>query len=425
MKTNEEMLNALESLLVIDSVCRPGEGGKPFGTGADKALDTMLALCSDLGFRTKNCDGKIGWAEIGEGEEMIGILAHLDVVPAGSGWDYPPFGCTVVDGKIYGRGTSDDKGPAITAVFAMKDLLDSGRKLNRRIRIIFGLSEEMGAWPDMEYYKQTEELPAFGFTPDASFPALYGEKGIADFSVTMPLENSGFLSVSGGQAVNMVPDEASAAVAGKDGPVSFAARGKSAHGSTPQNGVNAISKLMHELAALPDAPYAARVYDELIGFNTDGSGLGCALCDEQSGALSHNVGVVRSDNGVFEMLFDIRYPVTKTLDEVTERLKASLEPRGFEVKCISEKAPVYMDKNGPVIKALMSAYREVTGDCDTPPMVIGGGTYARAMDNIVAFGPGLPGREGTEHQKNEYMLYEDFCLARKIYLAALERLLEI
>jgi len=421
MKTNEEMLKALESLLVIDSVCRPGEGGKPFGIGADKALETALALCADLGFKTKNCDGKIGWAEIGEGDEMIGILAHLDVVPEGSGWEYPAFGCTVVDGKVYGRGTSDDKGPAVTAIFAMKDLLDSGKKLNRRIRIIFGLSEEVGDWPDMEYYKQTEELPVFGFTPDASFPALYGEKGIADFSVTMPLEKSGFESVFGGQAVNMVPDAACAVVNGK----TYSAEGKSAHGSTPAEGINAISKLMHELCQLPDAPFAAKVYDELIGFNCDASGMDCNLCDEQSGALTHNVGVVKSENGVFEMLFDIRYPVTKSLEEVKTRLEKALCPHGFDVKCYTHKAPVYMDKNGPVIKALMSAYRDETGDNETEPAVIGGGTYARAMDNIVAFGPGLPGREGTEHQKNEYVLLEDFYLARKIYRTALERLLEI
>ena len=311
MKTNEEMLKALESLLVIDSVCRPGEGGKPFGIGADKALETALAICADLGFKTKNCDGQIGWAEIGEGDEMIGILAHLDVVPAGSGWDYPAFGCTVVDGKVYGRGTSDDKGPAVTAIFAMKDLLDSGKKLNRRIRIIFGLSEEVGDWPDMEYYKENEELPVFGFTPDASFPALYGEKGIAHLSVTMPLEKSGVESVSGGQAANMVPDFAEATVNGK----TYSAEGKSAHGSTPAEGVNAISKLMCELASIENAPHAAVVYNKLIGMNTDASGLDCNLCDEQSGPLTHNVGVVRSENGVFEMLFDIRYPVTKSIDE--------------------------------------------------------------------------------------------------------------
>jgi len=168
----KEFYEALDGLMKIESVATDGDAVYPFGEGSAKALDYMLALCDELGFRTKRCSNLLGYAEIGEGDEMVGILAHLDVVPAGSGWDYPPFALTrvTVDGenRLYGRGVCDDKGPAMMCVYAMKKLMDSGKKLNRRVRIIFGLTEERGEWIDMEYYVNHEELPTYGFTPDAA-----------------------------------------------------------------------------------------------------------------------------------------------------------------------------------------------------------------------------------------------------------------
>lgn len=179
-------------LIAIESVAAPGSSEEePFGPGPAAALKYMLELCASMGFRTKNCDGRVGWAEIGQGDEMVGILCHLDVVPAGTGWDYPPFAMTLVGDRAYGRGTTDDKGPAMCCVYAMKDILNSGVTLKRRIRIIFGLSEETGVWEDMTYYTAHEERPVFGITPDADFPAIYGEKGILGIELRMPLRESG------------------------------------------------------------------------------------------------------------------------------------------------------------------------------------------------------------------------------------------
>lgn len=416
MKSNEDMIKAIAGLIGIESVSVRGEGEKPFGEGPDRALEYMLALCGDLGFRTKKCGNMLGYAEIGEGDELIGILAHLDVVPAGSGWDFPPFELTRRDGKLYGRGITDDKGPAVASVFAMKDILDSGRAVNKRIRLILGLTEEKGDWDDMEYYKQTEQLPSCGFTPDADFPAIYGEKGIAHLRLRMPAPE-GLTELGGGEAANMVADSCQAVFDG----VKYAETGKSAHGSAPQSGENAISKLMARLPANPVADF----YNSCIGFDLGGQRLNCALSDEQSGELTLNVGTVRLAEGEVIFTIDIRHPVTYTFEDVLERVSGVAAAYGVTVETGSRQLPVYMDKNGPMISALMDAYREVTGDTESQPKVIGGGTYARAMNNIVAFGPLLPGREHTEHQKNEYTYEEDFLLLRKIYAAALEKLLDL
>ncbi len=412
----KEFLKALEGILSIPSVAIDGDEKYPFGTECAKALDYMLTLCESFGFRTKRCSNLLGWAEIGEGDELVGILAHLDVVPEGNGWDYPAFGMTEVEDKLYGRGISDDKGPAMMCVFAIKKLLDSGKRLDRRIRIIFGLTEERGEWIDMQYYKEHEELPTFGFTPDASFPAVYGEKGILVMNLSMPLCGSGIDSISGGQAHNMVADHCKAMIGEKE----YIAEGKSAHGSLPHKGENAILKLMSRLDS--EAPgKLSRFIVEKFGSTCDGSLIGCALSDEQSGALTLNVGVIGVEGDKVVVTIDIRYPVTMKGDDIAAIIKRECAPYGVDAAVESDSKPVYMDKNGPVITSLTEVYRAVTGDT-TEAFVMGGGTYARAMPNIVAFGPLFPQSPETEHQKNEYMLIKDIETARRIYELALEKL---
>lgn len=414
------MIKHLQELIAIPSVTVKQEGEKPFGDIVPQALAYMLELCDSFGFRTKNVDGMTGYAEIGEGEEMMGILCHLDVVPAGNDWTYPPFGGEIHDGKIYGRGAMDDKGPAMAAVYAMKDVLESGRKLGKRVRIIFGQSEEDGDWIDMDYYKAHEEIPAFGFTPDADFPAIYGEMGIAMVNLAMPKEKSGIEQISGGQAANMVPDQAEANVGGR----TFHAVGKAAHGSTPWEGENAISGLMAEIAESKiDCPLA-RFYMEKIGTDLHGERINLALADAASGKLSLNVGKVFEADDMVKLALDIRFPVTYSLDTVLARLKEAVRPYDIEVEVAADMKPVYMEKDGKIIQKLMEAYREVTGD-NAEPIVMGGGTYARAMDNIVAFGPVFPGRECTEHKKDEYIFVEDLEKARQIYRLAIEKLTEV
>lgn len=417
-----EMLKTLDELCSFKSVAVNTENPEnPYGEEVNKSLKYMLNLCEGFGFRTKNLDNRLGYAEIGDGEELFGVLCHLDVVPVGKGWDYEPFAATVDGDRIYGRGVIDDKGPCVASVYAMKDILDSGRKLNKRIRIIFGQSEENGHWTDMDYYKEHEELPTMGITPDGDFPAIYGEKGIFRCIMSIPKEKAGFLRISGGQAANMVPDEARAEVKIGDRTVEFFEEGKAAHGSLPHMGENAVSKLMRAVGEKTDECFLANFYNEHIGFDLHGERINLGISDEQSGKLTFNVGKIEMDETNVNLYIDIRYPVTYSLIDISKRLDETVEPFGFTTFLENHQLPVYMDKDGAFIKKLIEVYREHTGR-DDEPRVIGGGTYARAMSNIVAFGPMIPGRELTEHQKNEYILAEDFYLLRDIYRDALLRI---
>ncbi len=419
MLGDHDMLKSLCGLLEIESIAGAPEGMYPFGEGPARALDYVLALCRSFGFRTKNADYRYGYAEIGEGEELIGILAHLDTVPAGEGWNYPPFAGTLADGQLYGRGVEDDKGPAIACVYAMRDLLESGVPLRKRIRLILGQDEETGDWRDISEYCKNEEIPHYGFTPDGSFPAIYGEKGILIAGMAMPLAESGLTDAVGGSAPNMVPDRCRAVVGG----VTYTAEGRSAHGSTPQEGENAITKLMQRLAQLPQPPRFAAGYTALMGDSLCGAHMGIDLRDEQSGLLTINAGQLAVEEGEVRVYFDIRYPVTASGETVLARMRAAAAPYGLRVWKRHEMRPVYMDKNSRVIRSLLAAYREQTGDMGEP-LVVGGGTYARAMENIVAFGPGRPDRASTEHEADEHLPVEELLRLREIYRAALEKLLD-
>lgn len=423
MISNEKMLMDLDGLCRFASVSVPsGDPEAPYGKEVRGALEYVLNLCEGLGFRVKNCGNRIGYAEIGQGEELVGILTHLDVVPAGDGWDTESYAATLKDGKLYGRGVSDDKGPTIASIYAMKDVLDSGTEFKRRVRIIFGQTEESGEWSDMEYYRATEELPTMGFTPDGDFPAIYGEKGIAVFELSMDRSIAGLLDVAAGTAANVVPEQARASLMGTDGkPVIFEARGKSAHGSMPEEGDNAISHLMEEIAESGLACEFARFYQSCIGFDYTGKMAGIGFYDKESGPLTLNAGILALTEDACKLLIDVRYPVTIPLEQVVSSLKQRVEPFGISVRMTEQMDPVYMAKDGELITKLMHVYSQITGD-QSEPTVVGGGTYARAMQNIVAFGPMLPGRELTEHQRNESMLLEDFLLLRTVYKEAIRAL---
>lgn len=409
---NKKFLDSLMGLLAINSVAyADADEQHPYGKSVSQALEYVLKLGEELGMRTVNRDGKIAWIEIGEGEEIVGILGHLDIVPIGEGWTHNPLG-EICGDKLYGRGTSDDKGPTLAALFAMKELLDAGEKLNRRVRLILGQCEEVGEWTDMQYYCEHEQLPVFGFTPDAEFPAIYGEKGIMRFELSLPVAESGLDKAEGGDAGNMVPGWARAECGG----VQYAAEGVSAHASTPEKGLNAISKLMETLPGK-----FAEFYNRHIGYDYNGGKMGCGFEDEASGKLTLNAGTLRTEDGLLKLVLDIRCPVTFTLEQVQGAIEAACAPYGIAVENTAYTPSVYMDKNGKVITTMIDVYREITGDM-TEPMVIGGGTYARAMPGIVAYGMLQPHREGTEHQKDEYVFLEDLYQAKDIYRIAIERL---
>lgn len=451
----DDLIQSTQELIRIKSIEEPAVGDYPFGEGVQRSLEYVLDLGEKFGFKTKNVDNYAGYVEIGEGKEMVGILAHLDVVPEGDGWTYPPYDATIADGKLYGRGILDDKGPVMMTLYAMKALVEAGAPLKRRIRLILGTNEETN-WQGIQYYMKHEEAPTMGFTPDADFPAIHGEKGIMDVKFEKEIKeqlNDGgmaILSLSGGSRSNMVAEHAEAVIQGsqefkgiletynkelgaklsieslENNQFKILSSGISAHGSTPELGVNAIAHLLNFLEKLDlqigDLTNFIRFYSRFIGLEINGESVGCGLEDNESGKLTFNPGVLKLEDNMVSLVANIRYPVTFKDFIVESGIQGALD-NPFNVKCstLSHQDPIYMPKDHKLIKTLMNVYKDYTGD-PSQPITIGGGTYARAAKNIVAFGPGLPGRPMLAHQKDEHMSIDDIILASKIYATSLYEL---
>lgn len=410
-----EMIEALQKLVSFQSIAKEEGPEYPYGEEVCGAKEYVLELAKSFGMRVEDVPDKYAYIEIGEGPRLIGILSHLDVVPAGDGWTQDPFGGEIVDGKIYGRGTTDDKGPTIAVLYAMKALKEK-TTLPARIRLILGQTEENGEWRDIEAYTDAEEIPECGFTPDGDFPAIQNELGAMVFQVQMP--QSGFLQGEGGTAPNMVP--ARARVKTEFG--TYEASGKACHGCAPWLGLNGISELMEKVHQAEPENRFVRMYADLIGKTIYGEKLGIAAEDE-SGKLTLNVGLFEVRDETATLMVDIRYPAKKNPDEISGSLVRQFSSYGASCECVYHVRPLYTPSDSPVLGALLSAYREVTGD-DSRPISIGGGTYAKAMPNMVAFGPNFPGHENREHMEDEYILVEDFLKLEEIYERALAYLLD-
>lgn len=410
-----EMIEALQKLVSFQSIAKEEGPEYPYGKEVCGAKEYVLELAKSFGMRVEDVPGKYAYIEIGAGPRLIGILSHLDVVPAGDGWTQDPFGGEIVDGRIYGRGTTDDKGPTIAVLYAMKALKEK-TTLPARIRLILGQTEENGEWRDIEAYTDAEEIPECGFTPDGDFPAIQNELGAMVFQVQMP--QTGFLQGEGGTAPNMVPARARV----KTEFSTYEASGQACHGCAPWLGLNGISELMEKVHQAEPENRFGRMYADLIGKTIYGEKLGIAAEDE-SGKLTLNVGLFEVRDETATLMVDIRYPAKKNPDEISESLVRQFSSYGASCECVYHVRPLYMPSDSPVLGALLSAYREVTGD-DSRPISIGGGTYAKAMPNMVAFGPNFPGHENREHMENEYILVEDFLKLEEIYERALAYLLD-
>ena len=404
------------------------EEGAPYGIACRKSLDHVLTAAEKLGFRTENVDGHVGWCEYGEGEEMIAVLGHLDVVPAGDGWSFDPWGGEIKDDRIFGRGTMDDKGPSIAAMFALAALRDSGLPIKRRIRIIFGCNEETGA-RDLKYYlAKGGEIPVMGFTPDAEYPVINGEKGIINVTYSHSYQQTGelkLLSIQGGTAANVTPAYAAAKIGCgpelakriaqlyapsmkfslRDYGVKVEAFGVSAHGSTPWQGENAIGRLVQALDNLPFEGEMQRIIHFLaikLGMETNGKSAGIYLHDDVSGELTLNWGTLNADEEKLSMIINYRFPVTKEYEDCAPALDALFAEAGFTKEKETFKNKLYMSADCDLVKILLKVYRDHTG-IDGKPVCIGGGTYAKSLPNILAFGPIFPGDEVREHKPDEFI----------------------
>ncbi|MHC1722142.1 MAG: dipeptidase PepV [Aminipila sp.] len=475
----DEMIKTVQELVAIKSIEEKPVTDAPFGKGVAEAFQYMLKKGEAEGFETENVDNYGGHIEFGgyllddEGkitgtsEEVMGIIGHLDVVPEGTDWQYEPYSGTIADGKIYGRGTIDNKGPVVAAFFAMKALKDSGYVPEKKVRLILGLDEETN-WKGMKYYLSKVKAPDFGFTPDAEYPAIHGEKGILVFQLAKKIgKTTGkgieLRSLKGGNAANMVADYARAVIradkmeayekvkelaanyrnvkCAEEGQIAFGAKlnckgvgksleivaqGVSAHGATPECGVNAITVLMDFLKEIDiindDVNEFVQFYNEHIGFELDGTAIGCGFSDDPSGKLVFNVGKIELEGEAVMLTINIRFPVTYSEDAVYEAMMPVINKYNMGIIKIKVQDPIYMPKDDPMIKTLMDIYREHTGDRESEPIVIGGGTYARAAKNIVAFGSIFPGEPDLSHQKNEYIEIDKLLLNAKIFADAIYRL---
>ena len=446
MKENTEaMLGVLARLVKHDSVRTAPEEGKPFGSGPAAALAEALSVAEELGFRTCNMDNYCGWAEIGQGAEIIGIAAHLDVVPPGEGWETDPFTMVMKDGRVYGRGVSDDKGGVTASLFAMKRLAESGRPLNKRIRLLLGTAEETGS-ECMEYYAAHGEPVSCGFTPDGSFPGIHGEKG--GTSMTAYSKKTAIISMNGGFVTNAVcsrcvteipagavdeePLEAALSrteltgftVTAQDGVLKIDARGVAAHASMPLAGVNAAGCTMQALAEAGMKDDFVDFYNERIGTSCDGSGIGLKMADDW-GELTMNNGIVKTENGIISCTLDLRTPVTVTEEEIRSACASFLEDSRGRIEINSIGNPLFYPADSPLVQCLYRAYVDVTGDSENRPLVIGGGTYAKHVPGIIAFGCGFPGVDNHIHDANEYLDISELELQTDIYVRAIENLLDI
>lgn len=410
-----DIVKNLSQIIKFDSSQAPALDGKPFGEENARCLDFFLSLASFLGFGVKNYDNYVGEVTFGSGKDFA-VLAHLDVVPAGGGWTHEPFGGEVdrENGRIWGRGAMDDKGPAVITLYAMKALMDEGFKPGKTIKLIVGCNEETG-WACIDHYNKVAKMPDTGISPDADFPVIYAEKGIVHLKFGFPAANAQFSHLTGGGAANMVCDlctvkaEEKSALLEQLG-LEYAAdtvisHGKSAHGSTPEKGVNAIEKVLDYLGM---SEMKRLLFVEKFGLLN---------FEDETGALTFSPNVIEQKDGKIYVTCDIRYPATYSLSDVLQ----TVDKYGVTYEILHEQAPLFNDKNGELITTLLGVYNEVTGS-NAKPIAIGGGTYARALKCGAAFGPEEDGEECTVHQPDEYITFEKIEKCFKIYKLALERL---
>ncbi|MGI5848976.1 MAG: dipeptidase PepV [Christensenellales bacterium] len=429
----QEMIETLKNFIKIESVKSASQPNMPYGKGIFDALMYLQSTSERMDLECVNLYGQMGYVDYGYGDNMLAVLTHIDVVPKGDGWTMPPFEGIEKDGKIYGRGAIDNKGPAIAALYALRALKDNCVQLNKKVRLIFGTDEESG-WGDIDFYKQHEPLPDIAFSPDGEYPVINTEKGLLHAELILNYCSSDedgvcVKSFSAGTRPNIVPNKAECIISAPfstiqysiqtykcpigatlacketpDGLIHITSMGKSAHGSRPENGVNAAASLLQYLSTLPlsSGRLEKAVYTlaARIGANINGQGVELDIFDEISGMLTFNLGTLFAGDGVLKACIDIRYPISYTREFISEKLEKHFSE--FNIRYMHSLDPHHIPEDSVLIKTLKEAYTEITGD-EAYCVAIGGATYARAFENAVTFGPLFPGKPSVEHGPDEYI----------------------
>ena len=448
-----EMKAALADLVACESVRGEAAENAPFGEGVKAALDTFLALCEKSGLAVRNVDNYVGVAEIGDQTSPLGILCHLDVVPAGEGWDFDPFTLTEKGGFLYGRGAIDDKGPTVAVLFALLAVLSTGKPLVRGVRLIAGCAEETD-WEDMDYYTARESFPKLLFTPDAEFPVIHIEKGRVQGKLTRKCEPTAapraVTNIDAGVAINAVPERATATLRGfsaeelsalcervalpdaatvvveQDGDYAvLTAFGKAAHASTPEEGLNALCVLLWVLSSLPldecDGTDCVRALSRMFPLGeTDGTALGVACNDEKSGALTATLDTITFTEEKMKAEFDVRFPTCESLEGMKSALAFAAEREGFALSATGAE-PHHVPEESPLVQTLLGVYEQVTGEPGYA-VAIGGGTYVHDTKTGVAFGAEFPGDDNRLHAANERVEIDKWMKTALIYARAIEEI---
>lgn len=456
----DEMIKQTQELIKIPSVHEDSNiPNKPFGENAAKALEYILSLGESLGFRTKNVDGYCGYIEFGEGDELVGIIGHLDVVPEGENWSVPPFSGKIIDNKIFGRGAIDDKGPVISTLYAMKAVMDT-TKISKRVRLILGLNEEKD-WKCINYYKEHEEIPSIGFSPDADFPCIYAEKSI--ISSYLKMDYSSLLNEDiiiteidcNNNALNVVPKFCSVTLKINHDNINIdnliskikyfidlnnyeidiykidyeeiklTSYGIQAHAAHPDLGKNAISQLIVILNNIFNSYNISieifEFFEKYINTQYNGENLNINYKDE-SGALTLNVGKFTLEDSFLKIGMNIRIPINTPVVEIGNAfIKNTSSYINVDFDTPHYLPALYIPKDNKLIKTLCNIFNKKTNS-SLEPIAIGGATYARAFENCVSFGANLPEQKDMCHQTDEFISIDNLILASKIYAEAIYEL---
>ena len=439
-----------ERLISIDSSldAEHAAPGAPFGPGPRAALDEALAIAQRMGLEPHDGDGYAGFADLpGESGQQIGVIGHVDVVPAGEGWDFDPFSLTCKEGVLVGRGTSDDKAPLLTALYGLKFWLDRGANLRHAVRFIFGCNEESGMG-DVPYYLERNDAPDFLFTPDAEFPLCYGEKGQFGATITSGIIEGAIASFTAGTAPNAVPGIARAVVCVDTGNLPKADRievspckegalvtatGIAGHASLPEGTLNAIGVLCRYLLSTGVCSGEENAWLQFAASMaecTDGTIANIVCSDADFGNLTSVVGMMNKIDGAFAMTEDIRFPAAITGSELGAAFEALSHAQGASLAVTACKDPFVVNPDTAPVRALMDAYCSTTGK-QVRPFTMGGGTYAREFPNAVSFGPAeegaysVPSWVGGMHAANEGIAEEELKRALRIYIRAFGNLAEV
>lgn len=360
---SDRMIHDIIEVVRIDSVEGEAQDNAPFGIGVCDALEKVLAISEKLGFETKNIDGYMGYAQYGKGEDYVGIIGHLDVVPTEDGWTYPPFSGHIEDGKIYARGILDNKGPIMTCLYGLYAIKELGITLQKPVRILFGTDEETG-FKDLEYYLKREKPPIYGFTPDCKYPVVYGERGRASLEVIAKFDE------------------------------------------TSREDITRI--------------FFHFINEYFLSSKDTGDRLGIDYIDHEFGQMQMRGYQLYTRKDMMAFQFVLSYPPICTIDQLVAQIQTKLDT-SLTLRLIQNYDPVHFEKDCFLVRSLQEAYEEVTG-FDGTPVTTTGGTYAKGMPNIVPFGPSFPGQKGIGHNPNEWMSIEDLITNAKIYALSIYKL---